>query len=180
MSATMSTAVIPARPRYPFTEAELQAAHEAWGANCGPGALAFALQIPIAKVRGAIPEFDTKRYTSPSMMKAALKHFGCSLVGARPVLARHAGPIDLALARIQWTGPWTAPGVPAPVAYRFTHWIATWMDGRELYVFDVNGGMRPLASWEEAVVPALTALYPKADGGWKPTHVWVPMGGISR
>lgn len=36
---------------YPFTEDEMYAAAREWGCNCGPSALAFALQVPLDRVR---------------------------------------------------------------------------------------------------------------------------------
>jgi hypothetical protein len=157
---------------YPFTEADSQTAYEEWGANCGPNALAFALQLPLSTVRHAIPDFEAKRYTSPTMMKAALSALSKSFT---------PGPISIeglfyrpriSLVRIQWLGPWTVPGMNPKWAYRQTHWIATWADGDAAMVFDVNGGVRTFDSWKSEIVPALTAAIPRADGGWRPTHVW--------
>ena len=54
--------------RYTFTQADSQRAFDEWGANCGPNALAFALQTSLDAVKGQIPEFEKRRYTSPSMM----------------------------------------------------------------------------------------------------------------
>lgn len=56
---------------YPFTEEELEAAADEWGCNCGPSALAFALQKPLEEVRYAIPDFEQKGYTSPTMIRIA-------------------------------------------------------------------------------------------------------------
>lgn len=160
---------------YPFTEAEAKRAADEWGCNCGPSALAFALQVKLEAVRGAIPGFDEKRYTSPTMMKAAILNMGFDM---KPMFVKPPSRDGMfqrvvSLVRIQWTGPWTAAGANPRWAYRQTHWIATWLavDGSS-QLFDVNGGARSLASWEELVVPALTALYNRADGGWYPTHVW--------
>ena len=36
---------------YPFTESDSQRAFDEWGANCGPNALAFALQIPLSAAK---------------------------------------------------------------------------------------------------------------------------------
>jgi hypothetical protein len=41
--------------KYPFTESDLQSAFDNWGANCGPTALAFALQRPLSEISGKIP-----------------------------------------------------------------------------------------------------------------------------
>lgn len=155
---------------YPFTHEQLEAAWRDWHCNCGPTALAFALQTDLDTVHAAIPGFDEKRYTSPSMMKAALASLGRSYFAAVPE-KDNMFKNGLALVRVQWTGPWTAPGANPKWAYGMTHWIATWL-GIGPNVFDVNCGMGTFEHWEKVIVPQLTATYPRADGGWLPTHIW--------
>lgn len=159
---------------YPFTEADSQRAYEEWGANCGPNALAFALQVPLDRVRFAIPEFEAKRYTSPTMMRAALGALGREIEEYKfPRLFGGSFHKSLpSLVRVQWSGPWTEPGANPKWAYRQTHWITTWREGGTCWVFDCNGGVMTGELWRTAVVPQLTKLYPRADGGWWPTHVW--------
>lgn len=163
---------------YPFTQAEMESASDEWGCNCGPSALAFALGVKPDRVRWSIPDFDSKRYTSPTMMRQALKNVeqAFSAIEAPRDPAELTRFLDhrIALVRIQWTGPWTAPGQNPKWAYRITHWIAAWLKnpGRFPYVFDCNGGMRDFASWEQLIVPALTSQIKRADGGYFPTHVW--------
>lgn len=114
--------------------------------------------------------FDERRYTSPTMMRAALDHFGRKTTD---------GPCDfygmfderVALVRVQWEGPWTALGANPKWAYRHTHWVACWLDRNQRCVFDCNGGIRPVRDWEHEIVPLLTN-YPRANGDWFPTHVW--------
>ena len=165
---------------YPFTEAEFKAASDAWGCNCGPGALAFACQISLDRVRAAIPDFDAKRYTSPTMMIAAIAALGRrhwpEVVSGREFPER-LFPDDMSLVRIQWTGPWTAPGANPKWAYRQTHWIASWWEPEQHFVFDINGGLMTVDRWKAEIVPLITAHVPRADGGWKPTHVWRLIGG---
>jgi hypothetical protein len=123
---------------YPFTEAEFQAASRTWGANCGPAALAFALHKRIDEVRPAIPDFEIKGYTSPTMMKAGLQYFRASWRVINPC---PNPPFEddggMSLVRVQFTGPWTAAGSNPRWAYGHTHWIASYMTdhGRQL-VFD--------------------------------------------
>jgi hypothetical protein len=176
---------------YPFTAAEMSAAAEEWGANCGPAALAFALQTSLARVRGHIPGFEEKRYTSPTMMAAALDSLGAEWkpYSFPRMVAGMFAPTP-SLVRVQFTGPWTAEGANPRWAYRHTHWIAAWRQaglavvadhdygeaclanvGRCM-VFDCNGGIQTFESWKETTVPVLTAEIPRADGGWHPTHVW--------
>jgi hypothetical protein len=170
---------------YPFTEQEMIAAAGEWSCNCGPSALAFALQIGLDKVRGKIPGFEVKGYTSPTMMKAALANLGKPFdVFPADVsnMFRSSYLDSINLVRVQWTGPWTKPGANPKWAYRASHWIASWVimeerghDGAMAYidrVFDCNGGIRSFETWKTEIVPLLTALYPRADGGWFPTHVW--------
>lgn len=161
---------------YPFTEEDSAKAFDEWGANCGPNALAFALQVPIESVRGKIHEFDEKRYTSPTMMKHVIAEMGRQF---RAMSAPMGESLDvmifgpcLAVVRIQWTGPWTSEGANPKWAYRQTHWITTWADAGNPMVFDVNGGIMEFHRWCNEIVPLLTAETPRADGGWFPTHVW--------
>lgn len=158
---------------YPFTEEDSRAAFDAWGANCGPNALAFALQVPLAKVRLLIPEFEEKRYTSPTMMKAALANAGASFRSITPTDKASMFQWDTSLVRVQWCGPWTAPGANPRWAYRQTHWIATYMIERQApMVFDCNGGIRGYQSWASEIVPLILEHYPRANGEWFPTHIW--------
>lgn len=158
---------------YPFTEEDSQRAYNEWGANCGPNALAFALGVSLDDVRGKIPGFDEKRFTNPTMMRCALSNSGANFTAASGDLAAEMfSPWPaLSLVRIQWTGPWTAPGANPKWAYRQTHWIVAWKDEVPA-VFDVNGGIMDFEVWKSEVVPVLTAQTPRATGGWFPTHVW--------
>ncbi len=162
---------------YPFTQEDSKRAFDEWGANCGPNALAFALGISLDDVRGKIPQFEERHYTSPSMMDAALKALGVEVFRVQKPHRDWMCSDAMALVRIQWTGPWTKPGANPKWAYRQTHWIATWNTDAnhpfgEPMVFDVNGGIALMQNWEQQIVPALVAMYPRADGGWFPTHVW--------
>lgn len=169
---------------YPFTEADMVKAHDEWSANCGPNALAFALQIHLEQVRGNIPEFEKKKFTSPTMMKAALRNLEVKwqeYTHLRIVDAMFA-PLGISLCRIQWCGPWTEPGANPKWAYRQTHWIATWQHMEEcgvlgemqfLYmVFDINGGIMAFDQWKKEIVPLITRSIPRANGEWFSTHIW--------
>jgi hypothetical protein len=171
------------RYSYTFSEEDAERAAKEWGCNCGPTALAFATRRHIEAVKDAIPCFTEKGYTSPTMMKAGLANLK---VKYRAMLcARNAdsllGELDqsLSLVRIQFTGPWTAPGMNPKWAYWHTHWIAAWREVSSMMlsatVFDVNGGIRLLTDWEDKILPAL-ASGQKRDGGYFPTHVWRIIG----
>lgn len=167
---------------YPFSSEDMIAAMREWNCNCGPSALAFALQRHISEVRGTIPGFEDKGYTSPTMMQAGLRNFGRSY-WITPKLSTMSmfAPL-IALTRIQWHGPWTDPGANPKWAYRQTHWIATWQEMEERghegrmtifnRVFDCNSGITSFEEWERVTVPTLIAMYPRANGKWSPTHIW--------
>lgn len=175
---------------YTFGEQDFDKAFSEWGANCGPGALAFALQVGIDKVRGMIPDFEEKKFTSPTMMQKALANADQAFE-----LIRENRIFDvpwtesfrdvIALTRIQWNGPWTAPGANPRWAYKYTHWIATWKLSEDAdlvgigelkagadMVFDVNGGIRTFESWKTDIAPLLAGMYPRADGTFVPTHIY--------
>jgi hypothetical protein len=157
---------------YPFTEEDAQRAYDEWGCNCGPTALAFALQIPLDAVRSLIPDFEERRYTSPTMMRMALENAGVLFTKCR-IDRSSMFQWEPCLVRIQWAGPWTDKGANPKWAYRQTHWIATYMVQRQAaMVFDVNGGVRGFQSWEKEIVPVLTDSVPRANGEWWPTDVW--------
>lgn len=155
-------------PHYPFNEAEVNAASDAWGCNCGPSALAAILGVKLDTVRPHIPDFDAKRYTNPTMMKAALKSLGVGFDDF-PVPQRVQAMGMRALVRIQWEGPWTKPGVPPRVAYGKTHWVASLLCTKSTMVFDVNGGWLSFDEWKRVVVPDLLNFV-KGSTGWHTTH----------
>lgn len=181
---------------YPFTEEQAQAAHDQWGCNCGPTALAFALQMPLSFVRPLLPDFPARKYTNPTMMREALKSAGQDFRIIKVPVRTPGGGLDIAtmygenpklkpdepfsmmtdspphLVRVQWTGPWTKAGANPKWGYRMTHWICTWLQRSVPLVFDCNGGVMHHEKWEAGIVPLITASIPRADGGWYPTHIW--------
>ncbi len=163
---------------YSFTESDLAKAAAEWGCNCGPTALAFALQRRLEDVRWAIPGFEEKGYTTSKMMKQALSNWRVGWTQ----LSTHRAPYDLeelaalassipALVLIQWTGPWAQGEQRARYASKYTHWI-TLFQLIEPMVFDCNGGITSLSTWDHAIASKITANYKRADGGWYPLHVW--------
>ena len=169
MEPTVATAAIPHPLWSYFNEAA-----EVWGFNCGPAAVCGVLELLPGQVQGVFKRhgFANKRYTNPKMMFEVLS----SLIGDRwNVLSVDRWPMN-GLIRVQWSGPWTNPGVPIRVAYRHTHWIGSREAPRGREVFDVNcacvGGWVPYLEWSGSVVPwLLKTCQPKADGKWWPTHV---------
>lgn len=163
----------PEKGVYPFTQEEFERAAAEWGCNCGPSALAFALRQGLGVARWAIPDFERKGYTSPTMMKAALVNLEARFVPVSTPSLNAMYSDVWALVRIQFTGPWTAPGANARWAYTHTHWVCTWAIGCRPHIpmiFDCNGGAMLAADWEHDVVPHL--IPKRGDGGWYPTHIW--------
>jgi len=163
------------KPR--FTLEDLEAANDAWGCNCGPGALAAICGLTLDEVRPHLgPAWPG--YTNPTAMRNALR-------SVRARLNQAIGWLELdvarwpsrGLCRIQWEGPWTQPGVPARARYRFTHWIGAATDPvRGVGIFDINvlangSGWCSLEDWSTQVAPVLAKDHDKrATGTWHITH----------
>jgi hypothetical protein len=106
---------------------DIEAANEAWGANCGPCALAAILGRKVEDVRSLVmPMFEKKGCMTPTDMKAALDKAG---------VAHSSGPKkewpECGLVFIQWGGFESRPVI---AQYRFTHWVAV----RQGKLFDLN------------------------------------------
>ena len=153
-------------------------AGDTWGFNCGPAAIAVMNRLTIEELRPHLGDFESKRYTNPTLMWAILKSIGANwrARSVREVLAapRDSWP-DYGLARVQWEGPWTAPGVPIAARYRQTHWVGAMKVGEQRGIFDINclnsGGWVALSDWSRTIVPfILKECHPKADGNWHLTH----------
>ena len=154
-----------------FTQSEAEAASETWGLNCGPGAVAAICGLTLDELRPHLGDFETKRYTNPTLMWSILDSIGAQWRLTKPSVTwpTHG------LARIQWEGPWTAPGVPARAAYRYTHWVGAHRDQSEVDIFDINcmnvGGWVSLWDWTDLLVPwLLREVAPRANGRWHLTH----------
>ena len=172
-----------AKPNPPrFTEDDVERAADAWGANCGPVSVAAICELTLDEVYPHVGEFATKRYTNPTLMFAMLRSLGVKFeagmlgYGAREMRLQ-AWP-HYGLARVQWEGPWTKPGVPIKARYRKTHWVGCAYDDDtgERGIFDVNcmsngDGWVRLHDWETILVPWLVPqVDPRADGRWHLTH----------
>lgn len=153
-----------------FTANDAERAWADWGCNCGPGALAVMAGITLDEVQPHMVGFGAKRYTNPTMMFEALLSIGLPFRRVGAQWPRYG------LARIQWEGPWTEPGVPMRVRYRYTHWVAGWhTDTRGYGIFDINcmangTGWVSRPEWEQTIVPAITEQYKRASGRWHVTH----------
>jgi len=162
-----------------FTLAEFEAANDEWGINCGPGALAAVCGMSLDEVRRHMGDFEQKRYTNPSLMFAALKSAGMKYRLRQPGGApgRAFDWPGYGLCRVQWHGPWMAPGVPIAARYRQTHWIGACIgDNGGIGVFDVNclnngTGWVSLPDWRTIAVPfILASCVKRSTGEWSLTH----------
>ncbi len=155
-----------------FNADDAERANAEWGANCGPGAIAGILGMTLDELRPSMGDFESKRYTNPTLMWEVLRRLNVDFSASKAKRWPSFG-----LARIQWEGPWTKPGVPARAAYRHTHWVG--VNGRNpsnIGIFDINAigngsGWCSLADWAEILVPdILRECVPKASGAWHIAH----------
>lgn len=164
-----------------FNLDDAQRAGDTWGLNCGPAALALVAGKTPDEIRPLLGNFEAKRYMNPTLMFDSLER--CGINWKRDIRQWSNGNQGVipwpkfGLVRVQWEGPWTAPGVPIRVRYRHTHWVASMaVEGEEQNIFDINcicvGGWVSLSEWSQSVVPwLLKQCVPKANGKWHLTHV---------
>ena len=157
-----------------FTAEDADRAYDEWGVNCGPGAIAAICGMTLDELRPHMGDFERKHYTNPTLMWQVLDSIGARW---RLVKPPRTWP-EYGLARVQWEGPWTAPGVPARAAYRHTHWVGAARDPvKGVGIFDINAigngsGWCALEDWTGTLVPwILDECVPHASGGWHLTHV---------
>src|SRR5579872_4549127 len=157
-----------------FTLDDANRAFDECGANCGPCSIAAVLGLTLDDLRPQMGDFESKHYTNPTLMWDVLKRCGVCFSLTKPP---REWP-DYGLARVQWEGPWTAPGVPARVAYRHTHWVgARAKNPLNVDIFDINamnsGGWVGVADWAGHIVPWIIehCVAKGATGRWHLTHV---------
>ncbi|WP_223644319.1 hypothetical protein [Corallococcus sp. EGB] len=144
-----------------FTPPDLLAAHASWGANCGPGALAAVLGVPVMGLRTYFP----KPWTTPTVMQAALT------AHSRRFQVHQGFPTGdlLGLAFVQFRGTWDT--APERAQYRHTHWVGQNRAGACLHVYDVNagdaGGWLSSDAWKALVLAPLMARKQGASGLWR-------------
>jgi hypothetical protein len=166
-----------APPRFTLTDAER--AHDEWGCNCGPASLAAIMGLTLDEVRWNMGDFESKRYTNPTLMWSALDNVGAkwTKITIPPnTWAMKIGWPVYGLVRIQWEGPWSQPGMNPRWRYRFTHWVgAARNDNGGTGIFDINcinngSGWVSLREWGDIAVPYILQGVPRADGKWHLTH----------
>lgn len=166
------------RPR--FTLEDAHRASDEWGCNCGPAALAAVAGFTLDEIRPLMGDFESKRYTNPTLMFECLKR---AIPDHRFQWNQAKEIPSYGLLRVQWEGPWTKPGVPIRARYRHTHWVGVQNrpgkfpnePGPDAGIFDVNamnsGGWIAYSDWAITLVPwILSECVPRADGGWHFTH----------
>ena len=137
-----------------FTMEDADRANDAWGANCGPGAIAAICGLTLDDLRPHMGDFEGKHYTNPTLMWQVLRNIGVRFSYRGGHLGQTNWP-RWGLCRVQWEGPWTKPGVPARAAYRHTHWIgATRLTDASIGIYDINAmangsGWSSLTDWSD-------------------------------
>lgn len=162
-----------------FDEVEFASAD--WGFNCGPAVICAITGMSPDELRPHLLDFERRCFMNPSQMWRVLLGLRLPIDAAQQGRACVAGDGSyppLCVVRVQWDGPWTAPGVPIKARYPRTHWIAVSGSLGERCVFDINavhscGGWIPWQTWTSSLVPwLLREAHPKATGKWWPTHIW--------
>lgn len=154
-----------------FTHADSNRAHDEWGANCGPGALAVVAGLSLDDLRPHLGEFEQKGYTNPTLMFDCLKRLNLQWSRTKP-----ADWPTFGLVRIQWEGSWMEPGVPLRARYRYTHWVAGARRNGSIGVFDINcmnngTGWVSLEEWSRVIAPFLIEhCCKRGNGKWSLTH----------
>jgi len=167
------------RPQTPPPVDGVLAALREWGANCGPTAIAAALEVPLATVRGAVSNGDTfKGYMGVPDFKAAIPRAGGRIVRSwsKPLEPVDAFYADLLLANaaaetngeplvvlIRFCGPWDAiPRAAATYRHAFAY--------RRCFV-------EPRTCWAQAShgpgwVCDINNLATTDCAPWVPAYVW--------
>lgn len=152
-------------------------AGDAWGANCGPMALAAVLDLPtVEAARPLVQPF--RGFMSPTDMYRALDRAGAKYMDVERVGL-------LGLVRIQWVGPWCEPGIDPRAAYRYTHWIGMRHAGQPepgrlgegTLIYDATPNRWiELSEWTRWC----PSLWPKRATGWRmSTSIEVATGSCS-
>jgi hypothetical protein len=160
-------------PPIAFSSDDLNRAYDEWRCNCGPAALAAIAGVSLEEVRLHIGEFSRRGYMNVAGMRAAVVSLGYSISDMGSHLDSPSSTFPRhGLVRVQFTGPWTAKGASPRWAATHTHWVGSHRIGEVWWVFDVNGGWLKFNDWQEEIVPRLTEVIKRADGGWYPSHRW--------
>lgn len=104
----------------PYCPQDMTLCADRYGAACGHGALAAVLAVPVAIVCHQLfaDSLPKQRWINMPTMEEALTKAGKTF----RIVGRQWPKRGLAM--IQFTGPWTRPGVPVRVACQYRHWVA--------------------------------------------------------
>lgn len=145
---------------------DLRKARDAWGANCGPGAIAAMAGCTLEDVRPLLmPKFARLKGTTEMMMREALIGLGVAYDEGGSTFP------DYGIVRVQWDGPWIGAEDPYE-RYRHSHWVGCHQSPKGLQIFDFNalsvGGWLPFEEWRDQLVPWLLMVCegPAATGKW--------------
>ena len=106
-------------PPLRFSADEANQATQKWGLNCGPMSIAAACCMRLDEAYEAVSPF--KGYMNPTHVSDALTRIGQEFVVLKGLRERK---LCHGINRIQWEGPWLAPGKDKREAYKHTHWVA--------------------------------------------------------
>ncbi len=174
------------RHNVPSVLVDCEQAADAWGANCGPMSLAAAIGLStVGEAHRLVQPF--RGFMTPTEMRAAVGRAAdrnlCRYIGRATLAPGDPDPWPepgvISLVKIQWLGPWCAPGVNPRAAYHYSHFIAARRgvpdDGRlafphpadEVFIYDCTPNCWvPLAQWS-AWNPT---IWPKRATGWAPVN----------
>lgn len=166
---------------------DLEDAHAAWGANCGPATLAAALALTLEDVKPLVCNYKRTAHGPDELayrglmnatdMRDALQRsardFWVLVKETREIERTMMGPAGHVVCMnphtmiflLAWDGPWRT--VPRAAA-TYRHWIAyvhgylgTMGPG---FVYDVNVGWVPYDFWDETIRPQL--IPKRGTGDW--------------
>ena len=140
-----------------FAPPDVDAAYDAWGANCGPCSLAAVLGVSVEAVRPFMDSgWERRRYTNLMHMYAALRNAGAK-VSPTPGTEFPAH----GLAFIQWKGPWDSHVLRA---YQHTHWLG--IDGEMVYDLNADASWVKRDLWKKAMPVLIRDEMKGATGDW--------------
>src|SRR5438270_5959575 len=143
-------------PRSLRAPSDVRLAHELFGANCGPAALAAALSLQVCDVMVLFEQFPDRPYTYLSKMREVLHDLGLCF-DERPRMP------GFGLALIQMDGPWTDLPGAGRCSARSTHWAA--VSGDRIYDLNADNWVSR-SDWEATTLPVLISTYSRATG-WR-------------
>lgn len=177
-------------PALLYTPPDVDEAHEAWGANCGPVALAAAFERPVMSVFEAVAQLPKNRaskqlglgigrqayrgYMGVGHLREAVKRLGgCIGKVWRPFEPTHVGPDHpvaccpegVLLVMVEWLGPWS--GTRGQAVHRLAFRVGMFNPTRALRL--VEGDRSHLEDRSDRVGPLWVF---DANYGWAPMGLW--------